>query len=333
MKKEFFGTLPTGENVHSYSIKGKNTNAAIIDYGATVNSFVAFGKDIIGGFDTIDPYLENPGCQGNTIGRVSNRIKNSRFTIDGVEYKVVTNNNSHCLHGGMFFNHTVWNVVAHSESSITLTYTSPDGEGGFPGELKATVTYSIIDDALAIDYKAIADKKTPIGLTNHSYFNLDGFGGDIKEHKLKIFAKTYTEADSEIVPTGNHPDVVGTPFDFSELRRIGDGMENGLSGYDHNFVLSPEVYADYLGKNLGLAAIVENGSLRLSVYTDQPGVQLYTGNGLAGNADFKGGVKAVKYGGLCLETQNEPNSVNRGIGIYDAGEEYTHTCVYKVERK
>ncbi len=333
MKNEIFGKLPTGELVHSYVIKGENTKATIIDYGATVNGFVAFGTDIIGGFDTIEPYLENPGCQGNTIGRVSNRIKNSRFTIDGVEYKVVTNNNSHCLHGGMVFNHTVWDVVSADDSSITLTYTSPDGEVGFPGELKATVTYSIINDALVIDYKASADKKTPIGLTNHSYFNLDGFGGNILEHKLKIFAKTYTEADREIVPTGNHPDVVGTPFDFSKLHRIGDGIDAGLSGYDHNFVLTPEIYESYLGKKLGLAAIVENSVLRLSVYTDQPGIQLYTGNGLSGNADFKGGVKAVKYGGLCLETQKEPNSVNQGIGIYDAGEEYTHTCVYKVERK
>lgn len=333
MKNEIFGILPDGKTVHSYIIKGANTEAKIIDYGASVNSFIAFGTDIIGGFDTIDPYLENPGCQGNTIGRVSNRIKNSRFTIDGVEYKVVTNNNSHCLHGGMFFNHVIWDVISSSENSITLTHTSPDGEGGFPGELKATVTYSIIDDALVIDYKASADKKTPIGLTNHSYFNLDGFGGDIKEHKLKIFAKTYTEADSEIVPTGNHPDVVGTPFDFSELRRMGDGMENGLSGYDHNFVLSPEVYKEYLGKKLGLAAILENKKLRLSVYTDQSGIQLYSGNGLLGNADFKGGVKAIKYGGLCLETQAEPNSVNHGIGIYDKGEVYTHTSVYKIERK
>ena len=333
MKNEIFGTLPTGEKVHSYLIKGKNTEATIIDYGATITSFVTFGTDIVGGFDTIEPYLQNPGCQGNTIGRVSNRIKNSRFTIDGVEYKVITNDNSHCLHGGLIFNHVIWDVVSADDNSITLSYTSPEGEGGFPGELKSTVTYSIIDDALAIDYKAVADKKTPIGLTNHAYFNLDGFGGDIKDHKLKIYAKTYTEANNETVPTGNHPELAGSLFDFRELRRIGDGIDAGLSGYDHNFVLTPEIYESYLGKELGLAAIVENNTLRLSVYTDQPGVQLYSGNGLSGNADFKGGVKAVKYGGLCLETQTEPNSVNHGIGIYDAGEEYTHTCIYKVERK
>jgi aldose 1-epimerase len=177
--------------------------------------------------------------------------------------------------------------------------------------MKATVTYSIVNDALVIDYKAVADKKTPIGLTNHSYFNLDGFGGDIKNHKLKIFAKTYTEADKEIVPTGNHPELAGSLFDFTELRRIGDGIDAGLSGYDHNFVLTPEIYESYLGKDLGLAAIVENESLRLSVYTDQPGIQLYSGNGLAGNADFKGGIKAVKYGGLCLETQHFPDSPNQ----------------------
>lgn len=332
MENNIFGKLPSGELVHSYEIKGENTVASIIDYGATLTGLVAFGTDVVGGFDNIEAYLKNPGCQGNTIGRVSNRIKDSRFTIDGVEYKVITNNNNHCLHGGLIFNHVIWQVDSVTDSSITLSYTSPDGEGGFPGELKSTVRYSIIDDALVIDYKASADKKTPIGLTNHSYFNLDGFGGDIKEHKLQIFAKNYTEADSQIVPTGNRPEVAGTPFDFRELRRIGDGMDAGLSGYDHNFILSPESYAKYLDKEVGLAAIVENGKLRLSVYTDQPGVQLYTGNGLLGNADFKGGIKAVKYGGLCLETQREPNSVNHGIGIYDKGEEYTHICVYKVER-
>ena len=332
MENNIFGKLPSGELVHSYVIKGENTTATVIDYGATLTGLVAFGTDIVGGFDNIEAYLKNPGCQGNTIGRVSNRIKDSRFTIDGVEYKVVTNNNNHCLHGGLIFNHVIWQVESVTDSSITLSYTSPDGEGGFPGELKSTVRYSMINDALVIDYKASADKKTPIGLTNHSYFNLDGFGGDITEHKLKIFAKNYTEADKEIVPTGNRPEVSGTPFDFRELRRIGDGIDAGLSGYDHNFILSPESYDKYLDKEVGLAAIVENGKLRLSVYTDQPGVQLYTGNGLLGNADFKGGVKAVKYGGLCLETQREPNSVNHGIGIYDKGEEYTHICVYKVER-
>ena len=173
---------------------------------------------------------------------------------------------------------------------------------------------------------------TPVSLTNHSYFNLDGFGGDVLSHKMTIYANSYTEVGDDLIPTGVRPFVEGTPFDFKDMHTIGERIADTVGGYDHNFILSPTVFKEYLGKELGLAAVAEGESIRLSVYTDQPGIQLYTGNFLGYGTDFKGGVKQVKYGAFCLETQTEPNSVNHGVGFYDKGEVYTHTTVYSLEK-
>lgn len=335
MQKKLFGILPTGEEIHNYTINGINTSAEIINYGAAIRRLTAFGIDVAGGFDELSSYITNPGNQGGTIGRVSNRIEDASFIMNGVEYHLKQNDGRHCLHGGECFNHAVWQVTAYSDSSVTLRYLSPDGDCGFPGELLTFVTYSFVGDALVIDYKAIPSSKTPIALTNHAYFNLDGFGGDIKDHKLTIFADRYSEINESILPTGEHPLVYGTRFDFTTPTRIGDGLTGGFGGYDHNFILSPKIYETISGKCVALAAVLENDSLRLSVFTDQPGIQLYTGNGLdpVKDPDFRGGIKPLKYGAVCLETQTEPNSTKYGEGFYDVGEVYTHTCVYRLERK
>lgn len=329
--KRLFGTLPTGEKIYAYTIKGNNTEAEIMTYGATLLKLDAFGVDIVGGFNGFDAYIENKGCLGMTVGRVANRIKNASFVIDGKKYHVTKNERENCLHGGVGFGHRVWNVKSLSENSVTFSYVSADGEDGFPAELTADVTYSLKDDALIIDYKAVPNGTTPISMTNHAYFNLDGFGGDIKNHTLKIWADTYTEVDGELIPTGNHPSVSGTRFDLREAKLLADGLKDGI--YDHNFVLCPGIYSEFEGNKLGLCAELENECLKMSVYTDQPGLQVYSAHGLGNGADFKGGIKQVKYGAICLEAQTEPNSVNGGVGIYRKGETYRQTTVYKVERR
>ena len=334
--KSLYDTLPTGEKIYSYTIYGTNTEAEILTYGATLRSLKAFGRDIAGGFDGIDGYLTNPGNVGGTIGRVANRIKNAEFVMDGVRYSLTKNNGEHCLHGGFDFNHKVWDVIDSTDSSVTLYLHSRDGDCGFPADLDVTVTYSLLGDALMIDYTATPSGKTPIALTNHAYFNLDGFGGRINGHKMKIFADSYTEVGPDLIPTGERPDVAGTVFDFRKERLIGEGLSDpDFRGYDHNYIINHSVFKEFSGMELGLSATLENDTLKLSVYSDQVGLQVYSGNGLGSpsNPDFKGGIKPVKYGGICLETQTEPNSVNHGVGFYSAGETYRHTCVYEIEKK
>ena len=334
--KKLFATLPTGEEIYTCRISGTNTVAEIITFGAIIRSLTVNGVDIVGGFDKIDYYLEDPGCQGAIIGRVANRIENAVFTVDGAKYEVRKNNGNNSLHGGFEFNRNVWNIENLSENSVTLSYLSRDGEYGFPGDLFTTVTYSFIGDALVIDYKATPTKKTPIALTNHAYFNLDGFGSDVKKHKLMIASQNYTEVNKALIPTGNRPTVCGTVFDFRTMMPIDRGLsEEEFRGYDNNFIITPTEFKKFGDKELGLAAVLENDSLTLSVYSDQPGLQVYTGNGLSAASGqlFKGGIKPVKYGAICLETQTEPNCINHGIGIYNAGETYTHTCVYSLKIK
>jgi len=334
--KKLFDTLPTGEQIYSCKIIGTNTAAEIITFGAIIQSLTVNGVDVVGGFDKIDYYIGDPGCQGAIIGRVANRIENATFTLDGIRYDVRKNNGNNSLHGGFEFNQSIWNIESLSESSVTLSYLSRDGEYGFPGDLSVTVTYSFIGDALVIDYKATPTKKTPIALTNHTYFNLDGLGGDVKKHKLMIASQSYTEVNKALIPTGNRPTVCGTVFDFRAMQTIDRGLSNDeFRGYDNNFIITPTEFKTFGEKKLGLSAVLENDSLRLSVYSDQPGLQVYTGNGLspASGQIFKGGIELVKYGAICLETQTEPNCINHGIGIYNEGETYSHTCVYSFDVK
>ena len=334
MKKEFYGNLSTGERIDIVTLESENCTLSVINYGASIVSFKPFGIDIIGGFNNMEEYEADTSNQGAAVGRVANRIANARFTMDGAIYMLPANNNGHCLHGGKGFNRRAWNFEETTENSVTLSYYSEDGEEGFPNALLVRVRYTLEDATLLLTYEAIPEGKTPIALTNHSYFNLDGFGGDVLDHRLTIYADRYSEIDETILPTGERPLVYGTRFDFTAPTRIGDGISDGFKGYDHNFILSPKVFEKIDGRTLGLAAELENDSLKLSIFTDQPGIQLYTGNGLsAKNPYFKGGVEPIKYGGVCLETQTEPNATKRGEGFYGAGETYTHTCVYRLERK
>lgn len=335
MTKTFFGTLPSGDGTHIYTLKNSSASLSVLDYGAKITSFNAFGTEIVGGFDTLDDYVKDTSHQGATIGRVANRIGGARFVMDGVEYSVTENDNGNCLHGGVGFDYRMWELTDSGDDFLTFAYTAKDGEEGFPSSLTVHVTFTLKDATVIIDYKAVPSGKTPIALTNHSYFNLDGFGGTVEDHVAVIYADKYTEVADDLIPNGNRPSIAGTAFDFREPHRIGERVGGDFIGYDHNFILSPSKYESFGGEELALAAEVTNGKLKLSVFTDQPGIQFYIGNFLGseeGAPKFRGGVKPIFHGAFCLEAQTEPNCINHGEGFYEAGEVYKQKTVYKVER-
>ena len=333
MKREIFGTLKSGETVEIITLSNADAELRIMTRGATIVNFKVFGTDIIGGYDTLAGYEEDAGSyQGATVGRVANRIADAQFEMDGAIYMVTSNDGPNCLHGGNGYSFRMWSIVELTEDSATFGYHSFDGEEGFPAGVDIKVKFTLSGTAVVIDYEAIPDGKTPIALTNHSYFNLDGFGGVIDNHVATIYADRYTHVGDSLIPTGDRPFVEGNAFDFRTPKKIGECFGKEVDGYDHNFVLCPEISAEFTGKQLPLAATVTNEKLILNVYTDQPGIQFYTGNFLGGKPDFRGGVERIKHGAFCLEAQTEPNCINHGIGFYDAGEVYTQTTVYEVKR-
>ena len=333
MNKQLFGTLPTGEEIYLYTLKNDVAQLQVMTRGATIVSFKPYGKDIVGGFDTLEDYLSNNSHQGATIGRVANRIGKARFTMDGAIYMVTENDNGNCLHGGNGFDYRVWDVTECDDKHITLTYYAEDGEEGFPAGLFSKVTFTLDEATVIITYEAVPEGKTPIALTNHSYFNLGGFDKDICDHVATIYADKYTEVDSLYIPTGNQPSVLGTAFDFNTPHKIGERVGGDFLGYDHNFILCPKEYKEFLGYKAGYVASVTNGELTLNVYTDQPGVQFYIGNFLGRDGTvFRGGVHSVFHGAFCLETQTEPDSINKGENFYEAGETYRQICVYEVKK-
>ena len=333
MKKELFGSLPDGDDVFIYTLENRDARLRVMSYGAAIVSFSVFGREVVGGFDSVLDYPSDSSYQGATVGRVANRIEDAEFTMDGAIYMLCANDGENCLHGGVGFSKRNWTVEEVSEESILFSYYSPDGEEGFPAGLLTRVRYTLSGTSVIIGYEAMPDGKTPISLTNHSYFNLDGFGSTIYSHKARIYADRYTEVGDTLIPTGVRPEVRGTVFDFTSLKEIGRDIKDGFTGYDHNFILSPEIFREFMGHRLGLGATVENDDLRLKVYTDRPGLQFYTGNFLGDGPDFAGGIPQVRHGAFCLEAQIEPNSVRHGEGFYSAGEKYTHTCVYEIEKK
>ena len=333
MKPEFFGTLPTGEAVETYTIQNEEATLRVMTYGAAVVNFRVEGVELIGGYDTLADYLaDGDSHQGATIGRVANRVAGACFTMDGKVYHLPANNNGNCLHGGIGFDHRVFTVTEATDKSVTLRYISPDGEEGFPARLTVDVTFTLEGSAFMIDYTATPDGKTPIALTNHSYFNLDGFGGTVDKHTAVIYADSVTEVDENLIPNGNHPAVAGTVFDFTTPHTIGERLGNGFGGYDHNYVLNGKVKETVMGRELSLAAEVWNDTRKLSVYTDQPGIQFYIGNFLMGKPDFRSGTVKIRHGAFCLEAQTEPDCINHGIGFYDKGEVYRQTTVYRVAK-
>ncbi len=334
MKKIFFGTMPTGESSYLYTLENDSVSLTLLDFGARIQSFRAFGTEIVGGYGSLDGYIADTSNQGATIGRVANRIANAKLIMDGKEYSLTRNSDSNCIHGGVGFDRKLWSLADAGEDFVKFTYTSRDGEEGFPSNLVVNLKFTLSGSAVIMNYEAIPDGKTPIALTNHAYFNLDGFGGTIDNHIATIYADRYSVLDENAIPTGERPEVLGTVFDFLTPHNICERTDENFVGYDHNFILSPVKYECFSGKDTGLAAEVTNNRLKLSVYTDQPGVQFYIANALGLGANdplLRDGIKPIVHGAFCLEAQTEPNCVNHGEGIYNKGELYTQTTVYKVD--
>jgi aldose 1-epimerase len=337
-----FGKTAEGTPVELYVLTNGKMTAKVMTYGAILTELSVpdrNGKigDVVLGFDNLAAYLAGHPHFGATTGRVANRVAKGQFTLDGKDYKLAINNGPNSLHGGLKgFDKKVWKAEDASGPAgpaVKLTYTSPDGEEGYPGNLTATVTYTVTAaQELKIDYTAVTDKATPVNLTNHSYFNLGGpEAGDVLGHELTLLAEEFTPADETLVPTGKLAPVKGTPLDFTSPTPIGSrfGQLTGDPlGYDHNYVLRGDGKTPALG-----ARVFDPGSGRvLEMFTTEPGVQLYTANFLDGKLTGKGGVVYKKHHAFCLEAQHFPDSIhheNFPSTILRPGEKYTQTTIYK----
>ncbi len=347
---ESFGKTPQGQQVRLYTLTNAHgLKAKIMTYGAIVVSLEVPDKsgkmgDIVLGYDNLDSYVKNSPYFGAIVGRYGNRIGKGRFTLDGVTYdKLAINNGENHLHGGIKgFDKVVWTdepVRRSNAVGVKLSYLSKDGEEGYPGNLQATVTYTLTkDNELRIDYLATTDKPTPVNLTHHGYWNLTGGQRDILGHMLTLNADQFTPVDNGLIPTGDLLPVKGTVMDFTKPTPIGERIESDFEqlkfggGYDHNWVLNKG------GKDMILAARVyePTGGRVMEVYTKEPGIQFYSGNFLDGTITGKGGTVYQHRWGLCLETQHYPDSPNKAnfpSTILRPGQKYETTTVYRFSAK
>ncbi|MBT2558003.1 galactose mutarotase [Hymenobacter sp. ISL-91] len=319
-----FGETADGTDVQLFTLQNAHgMQVAITNYGGIVTRLLVPDRagrlgDVVLGFDKLSDYLRRPPHEspyfGALIGRYGNRIARGRFTLDGKEYTLATNDGPHHLHGGRRgFDKVVWQATPGTSAAgqtLTLHYTSPAGEEGYPGNLAVTVVYTLTEsNALCIDYTATTDKATPVNLTNHSYFNLSaGQSPNVLTHELLLNADRFTAVDDQLIPTGELRPVAGTAMDFRQPHAIGARIAQvpgpPPGGYDHNWVLN--------GNGMRLVArVYEPASGRtLDVHTDQPGVQFYSGNFLDGSLTGKNGRIYGKHAGFCLETQHFPDSPN-----------------------
>lgn len=345
VSKRAFGQTPAGENVDVFTLtNAQGIEARIITYGGILVSLRVPDKngtsgDIALGYNNIDGYLKVTPYFGAIIGRYGNRIAKGKFTLDGKTYTLPTNDGPNHLHGGVKgFDKVMWmgeSFTNADSAGVILTHDSPEGDEGYPGLLKAEVTYTLNDkNQLTIDYLATTDKATPVNLTHHTYFNLAGEGKrDILDHRLMINADRYTPIDTTSIPTGELASVEGTPFDFRTPTTIGARIDEDNSqlknakGYDHNFVLNRQ------GEGLVLAAkVMDPGTGRvLEVSTTEPGIQFYSGNYLDGSITGKSGQPYPRRSAFCLEPQHYPDSPNHPnfpSTVLKPGEEYRSKTVF-----
>ena len=339
-----FGILPDGQQVTAFTLTNRQgMQVKVLDFGAIISEIHVPDRDgtfadVVLGFDRLEPYLHNSAFLGAVIGRYGNRIAEGRFSLDGKEYQLAMNNPPNHLHGGnQGYHQVMWQAAPFTKDDavgITFTRSSPDGEDGYPGKLDVTLTYALDNDnALSLRYHAVTDQATPVNLTNHSYFNLAG-QGTILGHVLSVNADRYLPVDAGSIPTGELADVTGTPFDLRQPTVIGDSIALPHEqlrigrGFDHNFVLNQPTE-----QGLTLAATVrepQSGRV-MQVYTQEPGIQFYSGNFLDGSQHGKQGANSYR-GALCLETQHFPDSPNQAHfpnTILRPGEEYRTETVYR----
>ena len=346
VKKSDFGKLPDGTAVSLYTLtNAKGMEARIITRGGVLVSLKTPDRkgalgDVVLGHDTLPEYVADKGTYfGALIGRYANRIGHAAFSLNGTQYKLPKNDGENSLHGGTLgFDKRVWTAKEVPGGGLELTYLSKDGEEGYPGNLTAVVTYKLTDDnRLQIHYTATTDKPTIVNLTNHSYWNLKG-EGDILGHLVMLNADRYTPIDAGLIPTGELAPVAGTPFDFRKPTTPGAGINKSDPqlklghGYDHNWVLNRT------GKGLELAARVEEPTSGrvMEVYTDQPGIQFYTGNFLNGSVKGKGGKPANLHAAFCFETQHFPDSPNKPSfpsAVLKPGDKYDTTTEFRFSVK
>jgi len=332
------------DSIQEYTLKNKaGMEVRFTNYGAIITSIKTADRDgnmadITFGYNDVSGYMNAVAKPyfGAVVGRYGNRIAKGKFTVDGQDYTLAINNGENHLHGGLLgFDKVVWAaepVRADAAVGVRLSYLSPDGEEGYPGNLSCVVTYWITEaNELKITYEASTDKATPVNLTHHSYFNLAGQGrSDILGHELKLEADLYTPVDAGLIPTGELLTVQGTPFDFTSPYAIGARIAQVPGGYDHNFVLNKEGME---GLMTLAATVYEPTTGRfMEVFTEEPGVQFYCGNFLDGRLKGKSGKIYVHRGGFCLETQHYPDSPNQPnfpSTILRPGEDYKTRTVYR----
>ena len=348
VKRMEFGKLADGTSVEMVELTGTGgVSAKIMTLGASVYSLTVPDRDgkradVVTGYATAAEYLAKPQYFGATVGRYANRIRNGEFELDGKRYKLATNDGPNHLHGGVRgLDKVVWKIdsaKAGAPATVVLSHTSPDGDGGYPGTLKITATYTLSDkNELSVEYRATTDKPTIVNITNHSYFNLagDGSASDILGHRLTLFADAYTPVDSTLIPTGERRNVAGTPFDFREPQAIGARVRDARDeqirfgrGYDHNYVLRGQA-----GTLRPAARVEDPASGRvMEVLTTAPGIQFYSGNFLDGTSIGKSGRIYRQGDALCLEPQVFPDSPNRPdfpSSRLDPGQTYTNKMVFR----
>ncbi len=342
--KEVYGVMPNGTEINQFTLTNYNgMMMKVIEYGGIITHLTAPDKngnfeDVVLGHDSLEEYLNSDYYLGALIGRYGNRIANASFSLHGVEYELEKNNGPNNLHGGNGYHSVGWKAEEHQTeqgAAIKLSYTSEDGEEGFPGTLEIEVTYTLSNqNELIVEYKATTDQSTVVNLTQHSYFNLSAMKEDILNHELYINADTYLAVNEHAIPSGGLSPVQGTPFDFTSIKKIGKDIEADHdqikigSGFDHNWVINRE------NDELETAAVLIHwdSGRKMEVLTTEPGVQFYSGNHLKNEPKGKGDARNDRRFGLCLETQHFPDSPNRPdfpSTVLEPDEEYQTTTVYR----
>jgi len=343
--KEVFGATFTGEEVSRFILSNGSVELSVINWGATITSIKVGGVDVVLGFSDMAGYTSSPPCaknpyMGAVVGRVANRIAEGKFTLDGKEYQLAKNNGPNSLHGGLVgLDKVLWSyTINQEEGTVTFSHFSKDGDEGYPGDVLYNVQYSLDSEgAVKINFTAMVSAPTPINLANHVYFNLAGHQAGaqgLNDHVMRMAANSFTPVSDKLIPTGAVASVAGTVFDLRTPTRLGDVLEKcpggNNNGFDHNFALSNTE------GDVNFVCRVEHpvSGRWLECFTNQPGVQFYTGNFIPADDSLTGkeGAKYRKHGGFCLETQKFPDSINQPnfpSCVVRPGDRYQHTVIYK----